>query len=194
MDWLYRRALRQVDVAALAAFRILFGALLLASVLRFWAQGWVDEFFVQRTFFFKFLGFEFVSVPGPTGLYTLVAVQAICALLFTLGLAYRLAAFGFLFSFGWMELMDVTNYLNHYYLVSVLTLLMAFLPANAAFSLDARFRAGVRRSSVPAWMLWLLRVQVGLVYFYASVAKMNADWLLHAQPLIIWLSARTDIR
>jgi hypothetical protein len=34
-------------------------------------------------------------------------------------------------------------------------------------------------------------MQLGLVYFFAGVAKINADWLLAAQPLTIWLHART---
>jgi hypothetical protein len=41
-------------------------------------------------------------------------------------------------------------------------------------------------------MLYLVRFQVGLVYFFAGLAKLNADWLLHAQPLSIWFAARTD--
>lgn len=37
-------------------------------------------------------------------------------------------------------------------------------------------------------MLWALRAQVGLVYFFAGVAKLNPDWLLRAEPLRTWLS------
>ncbi|MCA9946454.1 MAG: HTTM domain-containing protein [Anaerolineales bacterium] len=49
-----------------------------------------------------------------------------------------------------------------------------------------------RSQTVPAWMVWLVRLQLGLVYFFAGVAKINADWLLNAQPLTIWLHARTS--
>jgi vitamin K-dependent gamma-carboxylase len=31
------------------------------------------------------------------------------------------------------------------------------------------------------------------VYCYAGLAKLGSDWLLHAQPLNIWLSARTEM-
>jgi hypothetical protein len=37
----------------------------------------------------------------------------------------------------------------------------------------------------------VLRFQVAVVYVYAGLAKATSDWLLHAQPLNIWLSART---
>jgi hypothetical protein len=38
----------------------------------------------------------------------------------------------------------------------------------------------------------LLRAQIGLVYFYAGLAKVNGDWL-RGQPLHAWLAARTDV-
>ena len=46
---------------------------------------------------------------------------------------------------------------------------------------------------MPAWCIYLLRFQVAVVYVNAGLAKATADWLLHAQPLNIWLSARTDL-
>ncbi|MEZ4590079.1 MAG: HTTM domain-containing protein [Chloroflexota bacterium] len=94
-----------------------------------------------------------------------------------------------------------------------------FLPLGAAWSVDAllvdkkskitqiyqinlnnlrnllikifKFGKGPNWQTVPAWMIWLPRAQLGLVYFFAGVAKINADWLLAAQPLTIWLHART---
>ncbi len=57
--------------------------------------------------------------------------------------------------------------------------------------------AAARRGAadlVPAWTVWVLRAQLGLVYFYGGVAKLNADWLLHAEPLRIWLAARGTCR
>jgi len=50
-----------------------------------------------------------------------------------------------------------------------------------------------RLSTVPAWCLNILRFQVAIVYIFAGLAKFNADWLFHAQPLRIWLAARSDL-
>jgi vitamin K-dependent gamma-carboxylase len=47
------RFLRHVDIAWLVAFRILFGAALSVSMLRFLAYGWVDRLFVTPKFHFK---------------------------------------------------------------------------------------------------------------------------------------------
>ncbi|MFT5433983.1 MAG: vitamin K-dependent gamma-carboxylase [Myxococcota bacterium] len=167
--------------------------LLLTSVARFWLNGWVDDFFVTPDHFFHFWGMDAIVVPSRPALLAMMGTMALLSVLITLGLFYRVATFGFFALFTYVELVDVTNYLNHYYLVSLLTLVMAFLPANAAWSLDVRRRPALRRNSVPAWIYGLLRLQVGVVYVFAAMAKFNTDWLLGAQPLNIWLAARTDL-
>ena len=71
---------------------------------------------------------------------------------------------------------------------------MFFIPAHRA-CLAGRApaaRASVRQH-VPAWCTYLLRFQVAVVYVNAGLAKATADWLLHAQPMNIWLSARTSL-
>ena len=35
------------------------------------------------------------------------------------------------------------------------------------------------------WELFLLRFQICLVFFFGAIAKMNADWLIHAAPLYL---------
>ena len=42
---------------------------------------------------------------------------------------------------------------------------------------------------MPAWVLYLLRLQVTVVYLYGGVAKLNADWL-GGWPLRDWLAGR----
>jgi hypothetical protein len=78
-------------------------------------------------------------------------------------------------------------------LVSVLAAMMVVLPLGAAASVDARRDPARAADLVPAWTVWALRAQLGLVYFYGGVAKLNADWILVAQPLRIWLAASGDV-
>jgi vitamin K-dependent gamma-carboxylase len=42
--------------------------------------------------------------------------------------------------------------------------------------------------TVPFWNLFLLRGQLVVAYFYSGVAKLNADWLLDAQPVRYYLA------
>lgn len=176
----------------MAVFRIFFGLLMFGSILRFWANGWIEKFYLEPSFHFSYLGFEWVK---PLGVYTylIFALCGLSALLVALGLKYRLAIIAFFLSFTYIELMDKATYLNHYYFISVLSFLLVFLPANAYFSLDARFNKDLAFQRVPAWTIDALKLLMSLVYFYAGLAKLNSDWLLHAQPLKIWLMAKYDI-
>ena len=89
--------------------------------------------------------------------------------------------------------MDKTTYLNHYYFVSVLSLLLCFLPAGKYFSFDS-IRAGApSRVAVPRWTIDSLKLLMGIVYFYAGIAKLNKDWMIDAMPLKIWLPGRYDL-
>ena len=178
--------------APLAVFRVAFGLLILASVVRFWAKGWITELYLQPKFFFPYYGFEFIR---PLGIYTygLFAVCGLCALLVALGCYYRLAAVGLFLSFTYTELMDKSTYLNHYYFVSLAALLLIFLPAGDYFSVDARRHPDRGHTHVPRWTIDALRLLVGIVYFYAGLAKLNSEWLLAAQPLRIWLPAKNDL-
>ncbi len=182
-----------VDIAQLVVFRVLFGSLMAVSAVRFMANGWVERFFEARTFHFSYWGFTWLA-PGPVwlmyGAYGALAMLATCV---ALGLAYRVAIALFFVLFSYAELTDVTNYLNHYYLVSLLALLMSFMPLSAASSLDAWLRPHGRRRTVPAWMLYLLRFQVAVVYLNAALAKVGSDWLVHGQPLNIWLTSHADM-
>ena len=184
---------RPVSIAPLITFRILFGALMLWGGIRFVANGWVERLFLEPRFFFKYYGFEWVQVLDETGMYMLMAIIITSAALIMLGLFYRLAIITFFLSFSYLELIDATNYLNHYYLVCLLAFLLIFLPANRAFSLDSWRKPSSRLSQIPAWMIYVLMGQVGLVYFFAGLAKLNPDWLWHAMPLAVWLPEHQDI-
>ncbi len=184
---------QRVDAAGLAAFRIMIGLVFALSAFRFLANGWVERFFVQPDVFFSYWGFEWVRpLPGWAMTMLLWAI-GLLGLMVAAGAFYRVATVLLFVTFTYVELIDVTNYLNHYYLLSLLAFLMAFLPLHRYASVDAwRRGTGWARARLPAWVVWLLMFQVGTVYVYAGLAKATGDWLLHAQPLNIWLSARTD--
>lgn len=183
---------KPVYSASLAVFRVIFGLMLAGSVLRFWLKGWIEELYIRPSFFFHYYGFEWVQPPG-VYTYVLFAVCGLSALTFALGWRYRASAVVLFLSFTYIELMDKTNYLNHYYFVSLVLFLMMFLPAHVNFSLDTRRKASLSRRYVPAWTLWALRLMAGIVYVYAGLAKLNSDWLFHAMPLRLWLPARNDM-
>lgn len=185
-------ATRPVDIASLAAFRIIFGLVMFAGIVRFLATGWIEKLYGEPSWFFSYPGFDWVR-PWPTwGMYIHYIALAVCALAIALGAWHRIACVLFVVGFAYTQLIDVTNYLNHHYLVVLVGLLLAGLPANLAWSIDVRRHPALRRTAIPAWMIWLLRFQIGAVYAFAGLAKAKVDWLCYGQPLNLWLSARTE--
>jgi len=126
-------------------------------------------------------------------MYLLYAAIAGAAVLLMLGIASRAAAALAALAFGYAHFCDKANYLNHYYLMTLLLVLLAFLPVDREYSLRVWRRPSERRGQVRAWVLYLLRFQIGVVYVFGGLAKLNQDWLIHAEPLRIWLSANAEL-
>jgi hypothetical protein len=191
-----KRLLRQgqelTGSESLAFFRIVFGLLLLVAEVRFISRGWVSDLYVKPQFFFPFFGFEWLKPLPEPYMYAVFYALVLLSLLITLGLCYRPAIVIFFLLFTYVELLDKSVYLNHYYQVSMVSLLMCFLPMNATCALDNYIFPKSTIGKIPMWMLWALRLQVGMVYFFGGIAKLRPDWLFEAQPLRIWLSANTD--
>src|SRR5690606_24562632 len=82
-------------------------------------------------------------------------------------------------------LMQKSSYNNHYYLMTLLCWIMAFLPANRWFSLDAKINTEIKSASMSRWILLILILQVWIVYTFASVAKMYPDWLDASMPALL---------
>ena len=62
---------------------------------------------------------------------------------------------------------------------------MCFGHSGSIFSFDSLINKNARREKVGYWELFLLRFQICVVFFFAGLAKLNADWLVHAAPLYL---------
>ena len=178
------------SIAPLAVLRIAFGAVLLYSTLRFLAKGWVREFYIAPHFHFTFYGFDWVRPLPAAGMYSVFWLMAVAALFITAGFLYRAAVSLFLVCFVYVELLDKTYYLNHYYFVSLFVFLLLLVPANRYWSVDVWLRPVLKATLVPAWTIDIFRVQLLVVYLFAGLSKLTVDWLFHAEPLRIWLPAQ----
>ena len=87
------------SIAPLAVFRALFGFIMLVSIIRFAANGWIYELYIQPEFYFTFYGFDWVAPLGPFGMYALFLVMGLSALFIMLGYYYRMAAILFFLTF-----------------------------------------------------------------------------------------------
>ncbi len=181
-----------VDIAGLAFFRVAFGLLLCENMARYWFLDAARDLYAVPGFHFTWLGFDWVRPFPSWGMSVFFAALSLLALALALGVFYRLAALFFFLGFTYLFLLDQARYLNHFYLICLLAFLMIFLPAARAYSIDSALAPSRRLRRVPAWTLGLLRAQIGVVYFFAGVAKLNGDWL-RGEPLRAWLAERSDL-
>tara|TARA_B110000003_G_scaffold273978_1_gene312783 strand:- start:912 stop:2276 length:1365 start_codon:yes stop_codon:yes gene_type:complete len=189
----YKRYItKQTKAAPLAVFRILFGFMMLASIIRFWSLGWIETLYIEPVFSFSYYGFHWLPNLGQFT-YLLFVICGVSAFFVAIGYRYRLAIVLFFLSFTYIELLDKTTYLNHYYFISCLSFLLIFLPANCCYSIDALRLKKIQANNVPAWSINSIKLLLCIVYFFAGLAKLNSDWLLNAMPLQIWLPSKYDI-
>lgn len=185
--------MRKISESSLIAFRILFGLLLFFSTIRFILKGWINDFYVVPKFHFTYQYFEWIKPLVPDSMYVLFYLLVVLSLFISLGLLYRLSIILFFLGFTYIELIDKTFYLNHYYAVSLICFLMIFFPLNQRFSIDSILFKDVYKEKIEAYYIYIFRFQVSLIYFFAGIAKINYDWLILAQPLKIWLKAEQHI-
>ena len=176
----------------LVVFRIGFGLIMCLAAVRFLLKGWVRTQFIEPTFHFRYFLFEWIPLLPGEWIYLVFGIQIACAAMIAVGWHYRAAAAAFCLAFSYVELIDQATYLNHYYFISLVAFLLVLLPLGRWGSLDAA-RRGSGRAPPARWIALVLKAQIAIVYFFAGVAKLNPDWLLRAEPLGIWLSARTGL-
>ena len=182
---------RQVSSAPLIVFRILFSALLFYSTIRTIYKGWVHHLYVLPTYHFTFI--DGLPLPSENTIYAIFGLLALSSLFMLLGLFYRISTTVFFLLFTYVELIDKTYYLNHYYLVSILVFWMILVPANRSYSIDSLISPKIKSQVCDNWCILIFKVQLSIVYFFAGLAKVNSDWLLQAQPLATWLPGRYSL-
>jgi len=160
----YRRAIdalfSPVDASALAWFRIVFGVVLAWEALRYLLAGWVQRDLVEPALHFTYYPWDFVRpLPGPWMIAHVVALLVL-ALALAAGLWTRVSALLFAVGFCWFFLVDQALYLNHLYLVCLLSLILVVVPASRCWSVApgggqrsrrTRCRPGRCSSSAGRW-------------------------------------------
>ena len=74
-----------------------------------------------------------------------------------LGFFYRISIVTLLLTFIYVELIDITNYLNHYYFVSLVSFMMIFMPCAKSFSLDNKLFKRPEAPEIPRFFIFVLQ-------------------------------------
>ena len=168
---------KHIDNTGLVLFRAVFGLLITIEAFGAILTGWVTRTLVEPDFTFNFIGFDFLQYLQGPQMYFYFVVMGIFGVFVMLGYKYRLSMLIYALMWTAVYLMQKSSYNNHYYLMMLLCWIMALLPANQWFSLDARLNPEIKSPSMPRWVLLVLILQVWIVYTYASVAKFYPGWL-----------------
>jgi vitamin K-dependent gamma-carboxylase len=190
MKTLLQQLLKPIGIYPLVYFRILFGLLMFCEGIGAVLINWVQEHYVEPSMHFGYIGLEWMTPLPGNGMVYLYLFMALLGFLIMVGWRYKLSSFLFFLLFGYSFFCEKTHYLNHHYLIWLVSGLMVLMPAHRKLSLDVRRQPELESDVAPQWTLWLFRAQLVLVYFYAGVAKLQPDWLA-AKSMSIWMANKT---
>jgi vitamin K-dependent gamma-carboxylase len=181
-----------LDGSSLAVFRIAFGLIMHWEIWRYFSNDWIREYYIWPAFNFPYPLFEWVTPWAGHGMFIHFALLGVLSLFIATGLFYRISAPLFCIGITYIFLLEEANYLNHLYLICLLSFLLIFVPAHRRLSLDRIITGKGWPTTIPAWSVYLIGIQLAIAYFFGGVAKIGIDWLL-ARPLAIDLGGLTDL-
>ena len=178
-----------VDISSIVFFRIIFGLLMFIDVIIYFSK--IDRYWIIPKNNFYYWPFDFLSPLPGQGMYLLFILMGMLSIFIIVGFLYRISMILFFISFTYIFLLEQTRYLNHFYLIILVSFIMIFIPANTSASFDSKIFKKIRSETCPAWSLWILRFIIMLPYFFGGIAKLNSDWI-HGEPLRMWLTKNAD--
>jgi len=131
------RFFEPIDVAILVYFRIIFGAIMLWEVLRYFYYDWIWDYWIDPSFNFTYYGFSWIQPFPGDGMYYHFVILGILSVCIAVGFKYRIVTSLFFLGFAYIFLLEQARYLNHFYLIFLISFLMIFVPAHRSLSIDA---------------------------------------------------------
>lgn len=183
---------KPVDNSFLVVFRAIFGFLITAEAWGAILTGWVERTFITPSFTFSFIDFPWLQPLPGNGMYFYFFIMGCFGIMVMLGFKYRFAIGGYALMWSTVYFMQKSNYNNHYYLLVLLCFIMFLMPANRAYSLDAKYNPDFRSFTCPNWCRIIFIIQIGIVYTYGGIAKLNPDWL-STESIAILLRGKADL-
>jgi vitamin K-dependent gamma-carboxylase len=184
------RAHEAVPASSAAAVRIATGAVLTWRTAKLLASGDWFHLWVSPPLLFPFPPLPLDLRLDASVLFAVLWLQLAACVAILVGARTRSAAVLAVVTQTLLFALDRSIYLNHDYLLILVTGLLAWLPVSRAFAVDAR--GSSQPPTVPAWTVWLLRLQIAVPYVFGGVAKLHPDWL-HGVPFGQWLAKQAHL-
>lgn len=180
------------DSRVMSVIRILTGTWFFVDIVSMLVSGYVKEAYVDSTVNLSFYGFEWLHAIDGIGMYVLFAILAIFSIFIAVGYRTKLFLTLFIICFGYVFLIDVTYTLNKFYLFLLIAGLLLCTDESPSWKYP-----NIKNSNIVPiayWNILSFQALVVVIYFYSGIAKINHDWLYHAQPLHRFFSGRSYMR
>ena len=143
------------DASYLGLFRIGWGVIMAyeiwAHVRRNFRMTLIHFYSNKFGFHSKYYLFDWVKVMPFAYMQIFMLVAFLSAVGITIGYKYRLSCVIFFFSISYIFLLDTAHYLNHIYLVIIISFVMIFTPCNRIYAVDSRKQKGP--ATVPKFVI-----------------------------------------
>ena len=147
---------------------------------------YIVDVLTKSSFFVNFDLFEWVEIMSAGKMDMLFTIMLIACVMVTVGLFFRISMVVIFFGWTYVFLLCKGHYNNHYYFYCLLSFLLIFTDADKWGSIKSFFKPQ-RRILIPYWQVFLLIIQVIIVYFYGAMSKLEDDWMA-GYPMRIWLA------
>jgi vitamin K-dependent gamma-carboxylase len=171
------------DISSIVFFRIIFGIFMFIEVLRYYSK--IETYWLIPKHHFAYLPFDFITPLPGNGMFILFGIMLVLTIFIIFGFKYSFSIISFFICFTYVFLLEQTRYLNHFYLIVLVSFVMIFIPANTSASIDSKINREKQSETISLWSLWLLRFMIALPYFFGGIAKINSDWL-QGEPFGSW--------
>ena len=180
------KRLFQIDVRSLAALRIGLAAVMLGDLMIRWQSAAMflsDAGVLPRALFHQIYDASYWSLYLWSGslpfVRCLLLVHVIAAVSLLLGFRTKLATFVCLVLLWSVQVRNPLITTGGDVLLRVLMAWMLMLPTNACWSMDSRKKQGLLSNNRTVFSLASAGVmlQVGMMYFFAGLAKCNTYWI-----------------
>lgn len=141
------------DGSYLFPFRLLWGIIMIGEIWNLIQSDYqilITRYFLNPYYFnFKYYPFYWVELMRFDYMKIFVWLMLIAAIFISFGFLYRTATVFFFFGISYLFLLDSINYLNHMYLVCVMSAILIFIPCNQFYSVDCYLNPLMKRDTVP---------------------------------------------
>uniref|UniRef100_A0A0A1WX33 Vitamin K-dependent gamma-carboxylase n=1 Tax=Zeugodacus cucurbitae TaxID=28588 RepID=A0A0A1WX33_ZEUCU len=170
-NWMHR----PVDAAALGVFRMLYGMAMCIDIAEERGGSQMDTRYGEPRLchFPLFSGITAFSLPVMGCVYLVMWLGAIGIML---GYRFRLSCLAYIVPYWYIYLLDKPAWNNHSYLFGLVGTMLLFSDANRYCSLDKYLQPNMP-DTVPYWNYFLIKFQFFVLYFYAGLKKLTAEWL-----------------